>query len=141
MIYLRLMITKEILCVELSIHNKIHLYPKNNWQRISQEIILFTPSKIIFWPSLPDFGSIGRVEIVFSMYSYRLATFLSYNQLSKAILILSRVVGRVGGWVGGWVVGWAYLPFDTLDHVRTIFFKFLVFQGVWHRGETILKSV
>ena len=95
------MITKEILCVELSIHNKIHLFPQNNWQRISQEIILFTPSKIIFWPSLPDFGSIGRVEIVFSMYSYRLATFLSYNQLSKAILILSRVVGRVGGWVGG----------------------------------------
>ena len=30
--------------------------------------------------------------------------------------------------LGGWLVGWVgVLPFGTLDHVRTIFFKFLVF--------------
>ena len=30
----------------------------------------------------------------------------------------------LGGWLGEWVGGWAHLPFDTLDHVRTIFFQF-----------------
>ena len=32
--------------------------------------------------------------------------------------------GCVGGWCGGGG-GWAYFPFYTLDHVGTIFFKFL----------------
>ena len=35
----------------------------------------------------------------------------------------------------------AYLRFGTLDHVRTIFFKFIGLYGVWHEGGTILKSV
>ena len=29
----------------------------------------------------------------------------------------------VVGWLVGWLGGWAYLPFGTLDHVRTIFFQ------------------
>ena len=38
-------------------------------------------------------------------------------------------------WWGG------VLPFYTLDYVRTIFFKFLVLEGVWHKRGRILKSV
>ena len=26
--------------------------------------------------------------------------------------------------LGGWLVGWAYLPYGTLEHVRTIFLRF-----------------
>ena len=39
------------------------------------------------------------------------------------------------------VMAGAYLRFGTLDHVRTIFFKFIGLYGVWHEGGTILKSV
>ena len=54
-----------------SLYSKGREYPK----RIS----FHTTSEIIFWSCMPELGSIGRVQLVFSMYSYRLATFLSYD--------------------------------------------------------------
>ena len=41
----------------------------------------------------------------------------------KSIFPPLRPIPKLGGWLVGWV---GVLPFGTLDHVRTIFFKFLV---------------
>ena len=53
--------------------------PQRNLQIIFLEIIFFAKSRITFWSCMLDFGSIGMGKIDFSMYSYRLATFLFYE--------------------------------------------------------------
>ena len=56
-----------------------HLNPKEFGREYPKTLSSLPHPKLFFWPCMPDFGSIGRVQIVFSMYSYRLATFLSNN--------------------------------------------------------------